>query len=161
MTRSRLALLLAVVVAVPAAAAAGGSFFGAAPQPCFASGAAAYRLSGSTHADYIVRIDNAAARPDLRLQLVDEPEVADFVLMDDGDSADACREAAAVKTFRIEIGAANPAGKPDMTVALSRQAAEGDRKIFVRSVNFSEQDAAALFAVIWKNSHGREFLARR
>ena len=108
MTRSRLALLLALVVAIPAAAAAGGSFFGAASQPCFTSGAAAYRLSGGASANYTVRIDNEAARPDLRLQLVDAPDAADFVLLDDADNADACRAANTVKTIRIDAAAANP-----------------------------------------------------
>jgi hypothetical protein len=157
MTRSRLVLLLALVVAVPAAAAAGGSFFAAAPQPCFMSGAAAYRLAGGSSADYTVRIDNDAVRPDLRLQLVDEPGMADFVLMDDGDSADACREANGIKTIRIDATALNP----DMTVSLSKQVAAGDHKIYVRSAHFTDHDAAALFAVIWQNAHAREAVARR
>lgn len=157
MTRSRLALLLALVVAIPAAAAAGGSFFGAASQPCFTSGAAAYRLSGGASANYTVRIGNEAARPDLRLQLVDAPDAADFVLLDDADNADACRAANTVKTIRIDAAAANP----DITVTLSKQASAGDHKIYVRSAQFTGFDAAALFAVIWKNSHGREALAQR
>jgi hypothetical protein len=160
MTRSRLALFLAVVVAVPAAAAAG-SFFSAAPQPCFMSGAAAYRLSGGVNANYTIRIDNNAASPDLRLQLVDEPDAADFVLVDDGEGADDCRDAAAAKTIRIETAAAGAGGKTDMTVALSKQATIADHKIYVRSARFSEQDAAALFAVIWQAAHGRQTIARR
>lgn len=156
MTRSRIAMLLALVVAVPAATA-GGSFFSATPQPCFMAGAAGFRLTGSTAADYTVRIDSGAARADLHLRLVDDPALADFVLIDDGDSTEACREASEIKSIRIDATAA----KPDMTVALSQQAADGDYKIYVRSAGFTEQDAAALFAVIWKNSRGREFVARR
>jgi len=160
MTRSRLALLLAVVVAVPAAAA-GGSFFSAAPQPCFVSGDAAYRLSSGAKANYTIRIDNNAANPDLRLQLVDEPDAADFVLMDDGERAEDCRDVAAAKTIRIETAAVAAGTKADMTVALSEQATLADHKIYVRSASFSEQDAAALFAVIWQAAHGRQTVARR
>ena len=47
-------------------------------------------------------------------------------------------------------------------MTLSRTAA--DYKIYVRSANYTEQDAAALFAVIWQNSHKtgarREFAER-
>jgi hypothetical protein len=160
MTRSRLALLLAVVIAVPAAAAAG-SFFSAAPQPCFMSGDAAYRLSSGANANYTIRIDNNAVNPDQRLQLVDEPGAADFVLMDDGERAGNCRDAAAIKTIRIATAAADTGAKANMTVALSTQATLADHKIYVRSASFSEQDAAALFAVIWKSAHGRQTIARR
>ncbi len=160
MTRSHLVLLLALVIAVPAAAA-GGSFFAAALQPCFMSGAAAYRLAGNSNADYTIRIDNDAARPDLRLQLVDKPGAADFVLMDDGDNADACREAGAVKTIRVDTASSNPDRRPDMIVTLSKQPAAGGHKIYVRSAHFTGQDAAALFSVIWKHAHGHEAVARR
>ena len=156
MTRSRITMLLALVVAVPAAAT-GSSFFGAPPQPCFMAGAAGYRLTGSTAANYTVRIGSSAAQPDLRLQLVEDPSLADFVLVDDGDSADACREASEIKSIRVDATTA----KPDMTVALSQQPADGDYKIYVHSASFTERDAAALFAVIWKNSRGRESIARR
>jgi hypothetical protein len=167
MTRSRLVILLALVVAVPAAA--GGSFFASSfalsPQPCFMADTAAYRLTGSASANYTIRVDNDAARPDLRLQLVDDPSLADFVLVDDGDAADTCRETNTIRSIRVDAAAAKNDIKPDMMVTLSKQAAEGDYKIYVRSANFTEQDAAALFAVIWKNAHtagvGREFLARR
>jgi fructose-specific component phosphotransferase system IIB-like protein len=157
MTRSRLALLLILVVAVPAAAAAGGSFFSAAPQPCFTAGAIAYRLSGGANATYTIRVVNDAAQADLRLQLVDEPDAADFVLVDDSDNADACRDVGAIKTIRVDAASA----KPDLTVTVSKQPAKGGHKIYVRSAHFSKQDAAALFAAIWKDTPRREALARR
>ena len=98
-----------------------------------------------TAADYTVRIDNAAPGPNLRLQMVDDPAAADFVLVDDGDAAEACK-GAAIKTIRIDATAA----EPDVTVALTRTAA--DYKVFLKSSNFTEQDAAALFAVIWRSA---------
>ena len=158
MTRTNLASLLILIIGVPAAAAA--TFYtSVAPRPCFVAGTAAYRMASGAQANYTVRIDNAAASPNLRMQLVDDPAAADFVLVDDSDGANACSAASPVKSIRLDAAAQNP----DMTVALSRQPA--DYKIYVKSANFSAQDAAALFAVIWKNTRkaglmGREFAAR-
>ena len=157
MTRTQIVLLLALIVAIPATTA--GSFFISSAKPCFVAGNAGYEISGSASANFTVRIDNAAVNPNLRLQIVDDPAVADSVLVDDGEAGEACKAATSIKSIRIDPGAA----RPDLTVALSR--ATADTKIYVRSANFSEQDAAALFAVIWQNArktavNGREFAAR-
>jgi hypothetical protein len=147
MRRAHVISLMALVIAVPAATA--GSFFSSTEtpaKPCFASGNAAYELSASPAADYTVRIDNSASNPSLRMQLVDDPAAADFVMVDDGDATLACKAASSLKTVRIDPAAQ----KPDLTVTLSR--ADADYKVYVRSASFSEQDAAALFAVIWQNT---------
>jgi hypothetical protein len=156
MKRTYIAALLVLIVAVPAATA--GSFFSSNAKPCFIADAAGYRISDSASANFTVRIDNTAAAPNLRMQLVDDPAAADFVLVDDGDTVNACTGAASVKSIRLDPSASNA----DLTVTLSREPA--DYKIYVRSAGFSEQDAAALFAVLWqtarKNGSGREFAAR-
>ena len=146
MTRTHLVSMMVLIVAVPAAAA--GSFFASSTttsnlKPCFIAGSAGYQLSEAASANYTVRIDNAAPSPSL---LVGDPAAADFVLVDDGDATDACKTATAIKSVRIDPAAL----AADLTIALSRAAA--DYKIYVRSANFSEQDAAALFAVIWQDS---------
>jgi len=142
MNRIRIAALLSLVIAVPAGAA---GFFlekRQPPQPCFAAPTGAYRISAGP-ADYTVRIDNAAANPALRMQIVDDPAIADFVLVD--DSADAC-DAASAKSVRID-----PAAKePDLTIAVSPAPAR--TRIYVKSARFSVEDAAALFAVSSKMS---------
>jgi len=160
MKRTHIVSLMILVVAVPAAAAS--SFFKSNTKPCFVAGNAGYQLSGSASANYTVRIDNTAPVPSLRMQLVDDPAAADFVLVDDGDAGNACKTTSAIRSVHIDQAASNA----DLTVALSR--AEADTKIYVRSAKFSEQDAAALFAVIWQNAHrtgqnaglGREFAER-
>jgi len=157
MKRTHIAALLGLIVAVPAAAA--GSFFSSNAKPCFIAGSSGYRFSDSAAADFTVRIAGTAAAPSLRLQLVDDAAAADFVLVDDTDTVNACTDAAAVQSIRLDPAARNA----DLTVVLSRQPA--DYKIYVRSAVFSEQDAAALFAVIWKSARmtgarGREFAAR-
>jgi fructose-specific component phosphotransferase system IIB-like protein len=159
MTRTHVFALLALVIAVPAAAAAATSYFAASdtPIPCFVAGNAAYRVTGAATADYTVRVDTAAASPSLRLQLVDDPAEADFVLVDDSVATDACP--ASVTNIRVDAAAT----APDVTVSLSR--APADHKIYVKSASFSEQDATALFAVIWKGARDaglhREIAARR
>jgi len=141
--------ILGLVAAVPAAAHA----LRLPPtQPCLTSGAATYRISASAETpDYRVRIDNAAERPDLRVGLVDRPEIADFVLVDDLDAApsDAC---AAPKTIRVGTGEM----LPDLTVSVGAiDAATGrdatDFKLYVRSARFSQEDAAALFGVMLRS----------
>jgi hypothetical protein len=161
MKRTHLVALMVLIVAVPAAAAT--AFFtpsAAAPKPCFVAGNIGYELTGSAAATFTIRIDNAAAHPSLRIQLVDDPSAADFVLVDDSDTSDTCKDANAINSIRIDAAAA----KPDLTVAVSKQAA--DYKVYVHSASYSEQDAAALFAAIWQDSRKaglsrREFAATR
>jgi hypothetical protein len=119
-----------------------------------------YRISNGAAVNVTVRIDNTAAKPDLRLQQVDDSAMADFVLVDDSDTVNGCT--GAVQSIRLDPAAANA----DLTVTLSR--APAGYKIYVRSATFAEQDAAAFFAAIWdaarKDRHasgsGREFAAR-
>ncbi|MSO66340.1 MAG: hypothetical protein EXR03_05115 [Pseudolabrys sp.] len=162
MTRTHIVSLMVLIVAIPAATAS--SFFASSANPCFIAGHAGYRISGNASANYTVRIDNMAPSPNLRLQIVDDPAAANFVLLDDGDEGATCKGAAAINIIRIDP----VAPKPDLIVALSRSTA--DTKIYVRSAHYTEQDAAALFAVIWQTSAknaamtgagAREFAERR
>jgi hypothetical protein len=148
MRRAHIVSLIALIVAVPAAAAAA-SYFGANgksssnTKPCFIAGTAGYELSDAKSARHVIRIDNAAATPSLRMQLVDNPAQADFVLVDDADTVGTCKGAASIERIRLDPAAA----RPELTVALSR--APADYKIFVHSAYYSDEDAAALFAVMW------------
>jgi len=147
MTRTQIASLLALMLAIPVAA---GAYFAPKAKPCFVAGHAAYRVADTGSASVTVRIDNQALRPNLRMQIVDDPAVADFVLIDE-DESNVC--SGAVETIRLD----SEASKPDLTVALSHDAAE--YKIYVRSARFSTQDAAALFAVLWRNAGARTVAA--
>jgi hypothetical protein len=143
MTRNRLIVLLVLIVALPAAATAP-ALLSAPAKPCFVAGNAAYRFADSGPADLTVRIDNNAAHPDLRLQVVDDAASADLVLVDDGESAAAC--AGRIERIRLD----NDARKPDLVVALSR--APAAHKIYVRSQRYSTREAAALFAALWRGA---------
>lgn len=151
MQRSHIIALLALAVAVPAAGAAANSLLSAPEGPCFIAGTTGYRLTATSRADYTIRIDNEASRPDLTVELVSDPAAADFVLVDDGDRAHGCDNAATVRTIRLDHAAA----EPDLTIALTQQPGTGRFRIYAQAAGFSGQDAAALFAVVWKSAKKR------
>jgi hypothetical protein len=167
MRRAHLFSLLTLVFAVPALAAA--AFFAlpygktasatasveSTEGPCFVAGNAGYRIfSGGRTGDHphgrvaprIVRVDNSAANPTLRLQLVDNAAAAEFVLVDDSGAATACNHVSTIESIQVN----NTASRPDLTVAISRAPAE--HKVYLHSNSFSETDAAALCAVIWQDA---------
>ena len=155
MDRIRKSLILLAVIAVPAAAH---STFAPDDELCFASGSVTYRLSQKASSpDYRVKIDNAAPRPDLRMQLVDRPEIADFVLADDYGAAspsNACRSPAPVK-LDSETHA------PDVTVSLAPGDTLPDYRVYVHSARFSHRDVAALLAALWKAQQSLQLAEHR
>jgi hypothetical protein len=155
MTRTHILALLALVVAVPAAAVGANSLFSADETPCFSAGSIGYRLTDRRSADFTIKIDNAAAKPDLALQLVDDPALADFVLADGGGMTGVCAGLRAIRTIRIDA----QAREPDLVVALRRDDAAARYKLYAQSDDFTVQDAAALFAVMIQS--GRKSAALR
>jgi hypothetical protein len=158
MERIHKTLMLLGIIGVPALAQ---TFFFPPPQgPCFTSGTATFEIAPSASAaDYKVKIDNENLRPDMRIGLVDSPETADFVLVDDfnGFEGNACKDATSIKTIKVDAAERSP----DLTVSLSGEAAGAGYRIYVHSARFSRQDAAALFAVMTKMDRVREAAARR
>jgi hypothetical protein len=142
MQLARKLVVLLVAVGPPAVAH---TYFGAAQLPCFSIGTTTYQVSSAALApDYRVRIDGPNQRADLRVHMVDSPDGADFVLIDDVPSGPGSSCGPLVKT----IGLASGVRPADMTVGLATDPANADYKLFVRSARFSQQDAAALFAVM-------------
>jgi hypothetical protein len=116
-------------------------------EPCYTSGSDAYRMAARTGSpDYRVRIDRASAGADLRMQLVDRPELADIVIDDTatGTAPDACASAARVTTVTIDPDAA----EPNVTASVSAYADDPHYRLFIRSNRFSEEEIAALVAVM-------------
>jgi hypothetical protein len=157
MDRFRHTVIMLLALAAPAAAEA---LRPADAVPCFTAGAAAYRVSGHAEpADYTVRVDHAAGVPaDLRMQFVDDPNDADFVLIDDapGGDANTCPAAADIKQIRI----ADDATRPDVSVSID-DGRTPDYRVYVHSTQYSRADAAALLAVMWKDDGRRRHLAAR
>ena len=152
MNRIQKVLILVAAVAVPAAAHS--TFAPTKEALCFASGATTYQIARNAPSpDFRIKIGDAA-RPDLRLQLVESAEMADFVLVDDfsGKEQAPCRSSTPIRTVTLDAEAA----KPDVTVNLSADTSASDYKIYVHSVRFSQQDAAALLAAMWKTNQRRE-----
>jgi hypothetical protein len=77
----------------------------------------------------------------VRVQLVDQPELADFVVTDDVAGPDDSSCSASGQGRRIAIVGKAVSGEP--TIFLSTQA-NADYRIFVRSGSFTPEQAAAL-----------------
>jgi hypothetical protein len=157
MNRLQKSIVLVAAIAIPAAAHS--TFAPTGEALCFASGATTYQIARNAPSpDFRIRIAGKAAGsnqpPDLRMQLVDSAELADFVLVDDfsGNEPAPCRSSTPVRTVTLDAEAA----QPDVTVDLSASAGASDYKIYVHSVRFSQQDAAALLAAMWKTGQRRE-----
>lgn len=152
-------LILSAVVAIPAAAY--GVLAPSKAAPCFVSGAATFQIVRDAAApDFRVRIASDTPRPDLRMQLVDRPEIADFVLVDDGGSAEtACPSSTPARTVALDEQSATP----DVMVRLSSDTG-ADYRLYVRSARYSQYEAAALLAAIWQSDRRGEVtgsIARR
>ena len=81
---------LVFAAAVPATAQTFGFALGPT-QACLSIGDATYRMTaGILGADLTVRIDPAAAAPDIRIQFAETPNDADFIFVDDGDAPLTC-----------------------------------------------------------------------
>ena len=157
-------LILLLVVGIPAAAAPPLFLtFSAQQQPqlCFTAGSITYQVGGGAP-DYRVKI---AAAGDLRIQLVNDVDLADFALVDDVADADsACDAGGTVRTIKV-VDDASPA---DIAVSLTQAVAQADTKeaeettaeatvaepadtdlkLFVNSTRFDHRDAAALLAAM-------------
>ena len=157
-------LILLLVVGIPAAAAPPLLLtFSAQQQPqlCFTAGSITYQVGGGAP-DYRVKI---AAAGDLRIQLVNDVDLADFALVDDVADADsACDAGGTVRTIKV-VDDASPA---DIAVSLTQAVAQADTKeaeettaeatvaepagtdlkLFVNSTRFDHRDAAALLAAM-------------
>jgi hypothetical protein len=157
MNRLQKSVILIAAIALPAAAH---STFAPSPDNlCFASGATTYQIARNAAApDFRIKIAGGASQSDLRMQLVDRAEIADFVLVDDFSAREQppCRSSTPIRTVALDADTA----RPDVTVNLSSDATAPDYKIFVHSVRFSQQDAAALLAAMWKSGQRREAASR-
>jgi hypothetical protein len=157
MDRIRKTLILLGIIGI---AAITQTFFSSASSgPCFTSGTSTFQMSSSASApDYKIKIDSQTARPDVRMQFVDSPETADFILVDDfNGEGNACAAATSIKTIKVDSNERSP----DLTISLSGETPGPDYRLYVHSAHFSQQDAAALFAVMTKLGHVREVAARQ
>lgn len=133
-------LASAVPLIVAAVFARGGLLPG--PHPCIAISNNSVQISDLPwHADLHVAFTDNPAAATVRVQISDSAEAADFVVVDDADSAEraACEANAATRFVAVSV---NPAsGAPVIYLSPDGPA---DYRIFVRSKTFTVRDAAAL-----------------
>ncbi|MGA2125696.1 MAG: hypothetical protein ABSG76_06035 [Xanthobacteraceae bacterium] len=162
----RSALTLLIAVGLPAWAQ---TLIGPATEKCFASSSATYRFADRPGTTVLVAGD--LADPDLTISPTDSPETADFILIDDPDGGghEACAGSSLpTRTIRLS----DDRLRPDVKVALARMrpgptagsnaqtAADVEPRpmlqtgftIYVRSTAFTIEEAAALFAVMARDS---------
>jgi hypothetical protein len=112
------------------------------PRACIAVGESSVQLASVPwHADLHVAFTDDPRLATVRVQLSDSAEAADFVVVDDVDSAEGggCEANAATRLVAITGEAAGSAP----VIYLSPDG-PADYRIFVRSKTFSARDAAAL-----------------
>src|SRR5262245_21836390 len=128
------ALILLLVAWIPAAAP---PFSATTPAPtprhlCFTAGSLTYEVAPEISTPDF-RVKFAATASDLRIQLVDSVDLADFALVDDiAADASACRSAGDIRTIQV-VAEQSPA---DVTVSLlggGAEDADADLKLFVHS----------------------------
>jgi hypothetical protein len=139
--RIRVLALLLLAIAIPATARTFDFSLRAPGSACLSVGHVSWRaVPNSVRADTTVRLDPAAATPDIRIQIAETADAADFVFVDDGGAPPACPHGGAVRTVKIDAAA------PDLVAQITTSPEAADYRIFVRSRWLAPQTAAALFA---------------
>lgn len=127
------------------------AFVVSAQADCLGKNIYAYRFSRSVaNADFSVQVSQSTLLPDITLKLVSDPDQADLILADrlEDNDMEVCKSISAVGIKTILI--TDTAFRPDVKVTLAESSLLPDYTIFVQSESFTNEEAAALFAVIWK-----------
>ena len=112
-----------------------------AAQPCIAVGASNIEIgSAPWHADLHVDFTDDPALATVRVALTDNPDTADFVVVD--DSTESNDSSCSGPVTQLVAIAADPA-KPAPLIYLAEDG-PADYRIYVRSSRFSVREAAAL-----------------
>ncbi|MDE5444454.1 hypothetical protein GWG65_24000 [Bradyrhizobium sp. CSA207] len=134
--------ILASVIPVLAAAVFARAEIGSVSHPCIALGDSTVELTSLFWtAGVHVAFTEDPTRATVRVQITDDPDAADFAVVDDGigSELDSCQ--ANPSTRLITIAAQPVDGGP--VIYLSSEG-PADYRIYVRSKTFSQRDAAAL-----------------
>jgi hypothetical protein len=137
----RLGLLVSVVPLVLAGGVAP-AWLSSTSQPCIQNGRTIVQMArfpwqGDLHVAFTGNPDAAS----VRVQLVDQPDLADFVVTDDVGTSEESSCAATPTAHLVSIVTRAELGEP--TIYLSHDAG-ADYRIFVQSTSFTPHQAAAL-----------------
>jgi len=128
------------------------SYLFPASHPCIAVDDASVEISDLPwHADLHVAFTDDPASATVRVGLSENPETADFAVVDDAEDADqsACAANPATRLVTVSVYPA----KDEPVIYLSHDG-PADFRIYVRSKSFSERDAAALVVGAGSGQHG-------
>jgi hypothetical protein len=117
---------------------------GPASRPCIALGDTAVQIAATPwQAQLHVGFTDDPTAASVRVQIVESAEAAEFVVVDDDDTAgaEACGQTAATRAIGIATSASASAAEP--VIYLSRDG-DADYRIFVKSRSFTTREAAAL-----------------
>jgi hypothetical protein len=110
-------------------------------QPCISAGVATVQMAWLPwQADLRVAFTDNKELATVRVQLVEQPDLADFVVTDDVAAAD---DSSCPPSGGRHVAIVSKAGSGEPTIYLSTNAS-ADYRIFVRSKSFSAEQAAAL-----------------
>ena len=151
MRHGKAVLALLIVIGIPAAA----KTLIKPAEKCFTADATVYRFAPAGDRATTVQVGSDVQAPDVSIRVIDSPELADFILIDDQENTAACRRGPRATSTAIRL---STSGQPNLRVSLSEEPAAGDYRIYVRSAAFSTEEAAALFAVM-ATSTGRTSMA--
>lgn len=136
---------------------ASAAFLASGEDDCLFNDAYAFHFSETAlMPDYTVNIVRSAINPDIRLEIINDPLKADLIFLDSYKKPNikVCKGnslAPGVKTIKLMKNASFP----DITVLISETPLISDYKIYIQSSIFSNFEAVALFAVIWKTNRHR------
>jgi len=142
-------LAVSILLTNPAFAA----FIISSESNCYGNDAYSYYFSETAFSpDYTVKVSETAFSPDITLKIVSDPRQADLILVDGFTKGNmkVCKKSNSIGVKTIKVS--NTAFSPDITVKLSETSFSPDYKIFILSETFTKEEAAALFAVILKES---------
>lgn len=149
----RLKVLASVIPLALVALLARGSLFSTA-HPCIAIANTSVEIAELPwHADLHVAFTDDPAAATVRVQITEDAQTADFAIADDNDSADASACEVNPATRAVSISDLAERGTP--VIYLTHEA-PADYRIFVRSKNFSQRDAAALVVGAGISAHPQE-----
>lgn len=123
---------------------------------CYGNGAYSYNFSETaSFPDYTVKVSETASFPDITLKIVSDPRQADLILVDNFTKSNmkVCKQSNSIGVKTIKVS--DSASFPDITVKLSETSPFPDYRLFIRSENVTKEEAAALFAVILKESRNK------
>lgn len=141
----RISILAWAIPLIAAGGLAGGQFTPAA-QPCIQMANQSVRIArGAWQSQQHVSFTTDPKAATVRVQIVDDPALADFAVVDDADPADlgAADGAGCAMSGNVSyVGISSLAAPAEPVIYLSP--APGDYRVYVRSTTFTAQDAAAL-----------------